>query len=66
MDVLKLTILAFIAGGIVLFMADVSIINAILISAAVCTVITTIAVIRYQVDPPKPKPDEKVKGPTIK
>jgi len=66
MDALKLTILAFIAGGIVLYMADVSTVHAILISAAVCTVVTTIAVIRYQVDPPKPKPEEKIKGPTIK
>lgn len=66
MDTLKLAILAFIAGGIVLYMADVSTVHAILISGAVCIVVTTIAVIRYKVDPPKPKPDDTPKGPTIK
>lgn len=66
MDTLKLAILAFIAGGIVLYMADVSTVHAILISGAVCIVVTTIAVIRYKVDPPKPKPDDTPDGPTIK
>jgi len=67
MDILKLAILAFTAGGIVLYMANVSTVHAILISGAACIVVTTIAVIRYKVDPPKPKPDDKTpKGPTIK
>lgn len=66
MDTLKLAILAFIAGGIVLYMAEVSTVHAILISGAICIVVTTIAVIRYKVDPPKPKPDDTPKGPTIK
>lgn len=65
MDILKLAILAFVAGGIVLFMANVSTVNAILISAGACTVVTAIAVIRYKVDPPKKKPDDTPKGPTI-
>lgn len=67
MDTLKLSILAFIAGGIVLYMADVSTVNAILISAVVMTVVTAVAVVRYKVDPPKKKPGPDVhKGPTIK
>jgi len=66
MDTLKLAILAFIAGGIVLYMAKVTTVHAILISGAVCIVVTTIAVIRYKVDPPKPKGDDTPKGPTIK
>lgn len=67
MDTLKLAILAFIAGGIVLFMADVSMVNSILISSVVMTVVTIIAVVRYKVDPPKKKhgPDTE-QGPTIK
>ena len=68
MDTLKLAILAFIAGGIVLYMANVSTVNAILISAVVMTIFTVIAVVRYKVDPPaKKKPDHDInKGPTIK
>lgn len=67
MDTLKLAILAFTAGGIVLYMANVNMVNAILISAVVMTIVTTIAVIRYKVDPPKKKPGPNVdKGPTIK
>ena len=67
MDILKLAVLAFVAGGIVLFMAEVSTVHAILISGAVCIVVTTIAVIRYKVDPPQPKQDDDIpKGPTIK
>ncbi len=67
MDTLKLAILACVAGGIVLYMANVSIINAILISALVCILVTVVAVIRYKVDPPPPKPtDHKPPGPTIK
>ncbi len=66
MDTLKIAILAFIAGGIVLYMANVSTIHAILISGAVCMIVTLVAVIRYKVDPPKPKQDDTPKGPTIK
>jgi len=68
MDTLKLAVLAFIAGGIVLYMANVSTVNAILISAVVMTIFTVIAVVRYKVDPPpKKKPGEDLhKGPTIK
>jgi hypothetical protein len=66
MDTLKMAILAFIAGGIVLYMANVSTIHAILISGAVCIIVTIVAVIRYKVDPPKPKHDDTPKGPTIK
>lgn len=67
MDTLKLAILAFVAGGIVLYMADVSTVKAILISGGVCIIATTIAVIRYKVDPPKPKGDDQLpKGPTIR
>lgn len=67
MDTLKLAILAFIAGGIVLFMANVSMVNAILISAVVMTIVTTIAVCRYKVDSPgkKPRPG-KDQGPPVK
>lgn len=65
MDTFKLAILAFIAGGIVLYMANVSTVNAILISSAVCTVATVIAVIRYRTVPPKTKKDDKPQGPTI-
>ncbi len=69
MDLLKLAILAFIAGGVVLYMANVSAVHAILISAVVMTIVTVIAVIRYKVDPPakKPKPGggNVGKGPTI-
>jgi hypothetical protein len=65
MDTLKLAILAFIAGGIVLYIANVSTVHAILISSAVCIVVTVIAVVRYKVDPPKPKKTDKPQGPTI-
>ncbi len=67
MDLLKLAMLAFVAGGIVLYMADVRAEQAILISAIVMTVVTVIAVIRYKVDPPASKPDDDDvdKGPTI-
>lgn len=65
MDTLKLAILAFVAGGIVLYMANVSTVNAILISSAVCAVVTVIAVIRYRTAPPKPGKDDKPQGPTI-
>lgn len=66
MDTLKIAILAFVAGGIVLFLAKVSAIHAILISGAVCIIVTTVAVIRYKVDPPKPRTEDTPKGPTIK
>ena len=67
MDTLKLAILAFIAGGIVLYMAQVSMVNAILISAAVMTIVTIIAVARYKVAPPKKKPGPDInRGPSIK
>lgn len=67
MDMLKLAILAFIAGGIVLYMANVSTVHAILISGLVCIVVTVIAVVRYKVGGPAPKSKdgEKPQGPTI-
>ena len=66
MDLLKLAILAFIAGGIVLYMADVSAEKSIMISAMVMSVVTLIAVIRYKIDPPAKKPDKDAdQGPTI-
>ena len=67
MDLLKLAILAFAAGGIVLYMANVSAVNAILISAVVMTIVTTLAVMRYKVDKPRKKPGpDAEQGPTIK
>jgi hypothetical protein len=67
MDILKLSILAFVAGGIVLYMAEVSTVHAILISGAICIVVTAIAVIRYRIDPPKENDnDDTPDGPTIK
>ena len=67
MDTLKLAILAFVAGGIVLYMANVNMVNAILISAVVMTFVTIIAVARYKVAPPKKKPGpDKDRGTTIK
>ncbi len=65
MDTLKLAILACIAGGMVLYMANASIVQSILISAGVCIVVTIVAVIRYKVDPPTPKKDDTPDGPTI-
>lgn len=66
MDTLKLAILAFIAGGIVLYMADVSIERSILISAVVCTIFTTIAVIRHKNHPPRKQKKQPPEGPTIR
>lgn len=66
MDTMKLAILAFVAGGIVLSFAKVSPVQAILISAVAMTIITVIAVIRYKVDPPKKNKPPTDKGPSIK
>ena len=65
MDTLKLAVLAFIAGGVVLYMADVSTVNAILISALVSTVVMIIAVLRCKEGPPKPRNDAGDSGPTF-
>lgn len=66
MDMLKLAILAFIAGGIVLSMANVTANHAILISAVVMIIVTIIAIIRSGTNPREKKQDNTPKGPTIK
>lgn len=66
MDMLKLAILAFVAGGVVLSFLKVTAVEAILFSAIAMTIVTVIAVVRYKVDPPPKKKPPVDKGPSIK
>jgi sugar phosphate permease len=66
MDVLKLTILAFIAAGIVLAISGVGYIKAILISGGVTMIIMLIAIWRTRNKPQDKKSEEPPQGPTIK
>ena len=67
MDVFKLAILAFVAAGIVLWMANVSLGHSVLISGGITVVIMLIAIWRTRKKPQdKNKTDESPRGPTIK
>ncbi len=66
MDVFKLAILAFVAAGIVLWMAKVSLVHAVLISGGVTTVVMLIAIYRTRKNSQdKAEKDETQQGPTI-
>ncbi len=65
MDVLKLAIFAFIAAGIVLYMAQVSLVHSVLISGGVTIIIMLIAIWRTRQKPQDKKPEEPPQGPTI-
>jgi hypothetical protein len=65
MDVLKLAILAFLTGGVLLAIAQVSIINSILISGGATAVVMAIAVVHSRRVDRKPADDDQPQGPTI-
>jgi hypothetical protein len=67
MDVLKLAILAFIAGGVLLAVFGVGIVKSVMIAGAATTLVMAIAVWKSRRDGGrKPQDDDTPRGPTIK